>query len=168
MYTGGAIYVDMATNLVHVEFQHHLNTHETLVATAEFERMCLDACVIPQEYLSDNGSAFTSREYMAHLRQFSQLCRFAGVGAHHHNGVAERAIQTIMSIARTMMLHAAIHWPDMADPSLWPMAVQHAEGLHNHVPSPSTGLCPHDLFFKTRWSQAKFHDLHVWGCPVYM
>ena len=168
MYTGGAIYVDMATDLVHVEFQRHLNTHETLAATAEFERMCLDAGVIPQEYLSDTGSAFTSKEYMAHLHQFSQINRFAGVGAHHHNGVAERAIQTIMSIARTMMLHAAIHWPDMADPSLWPMAVQHAMLLHNHVPSPSTGLCPHDLFFKTRWSQAKFHDLHVWGCPVYM
>ena len=51
---------------------------------------------------------------MAHLRQFSQISRFAGVGAHHHNGVAERAIQTIMSIAQTMMLHVAIHWPDMA------------------------------------------------------
>ena len=168
MYTGGAIYVNMATNLVHVEFQRHLNTHKTLAATAEFERMCLNAGIIPQEYLSDNGSAFTSKEYMAHLRQFSQISRFAGVGAHHHNGVAERAIQTIMSIARTMMLHAAIHWPDMADPSLWPMAVQHAVFLHNHVPSPTTGLCPHDLFFKTRWSQTKFHDLHVWGCPVYV
>ena len=142
MYTGGAIYVDMATNLVHVEFQRRLNTHETLAATAEFEQMCLDAGVIPQEYLLDNGSAFTSRDYMAHLRQFSQISRFAGVGAHHHNGVAEQAIQTIMSIAQTMMLHAAIHWPDMADPSLWPMAVQHAVFLHNHVPSPSTGLCP--------------------------
>ena len=48
------------------------------------------------------------------------------------------------------------------------MAVQHAMFLHNNVPSPFTGLCPHDLFFKTRWSQAKFHDLHVWGCPVYV
>ena len=123
-------------------FQRHLNTHGTFAATAEFKRMCLHAGVIPQEYLSDNGSAFTSREYMAHLRQFSQISRFAGVGAHHHNGVSERAIQTIMSIARTMMLHAAIHWPDMADPSLRPMAVQHAVFLHNHVPSPSTGLCP--------------------------
>ena len=85
MYTGGAIYIDMATNLVPVEFQRHLNTHETLAATAEFERMCLDAGVIAQEYLSDNGSAFTSKKYMAHLRQFSQISRFAGVGAHHHN-----------------------------------------------------------------------------------
>ena len=78
----------MATNLVHVEFQRHLNTHETLAATAEFEQMCLDIGVIPQEYLSDNGSAFTSKEYMAHLRQFFQISRVAGVGAHHHNGVA--------------------------------------------------------------------------------
>ena len=168
MYTGGAIYVNMATNLVYVEFQRHLNTHETLAAPAEFEWMCLAAGVIPQEYLSDNGSAFTSKEYMAHLCQFSQISRFAGVGAHHHSGVAERVIQTIMSIARTMMLHAAIHWPHMADPSLWPMAVQHAMFLQNHVPSPTTGLCPHNLFFKTRWSQAKFHDLHVCGCPVYV
>ena len=30
----GAIYVDMATDPVHVEFHRHLNTHETLVATA--------------------------------------------------------------------------------------------------------------------------------------
>ena len=81
----------MAMNLVHVEFQHHLNTHKTLVASEEFEWMCLDAGVIPQEYLSDNGGAFTSREYMAHLRQFSQISRFAGVGTHHHNGVVERA-----------------------------------------------------------------------------
>ena len=39
MYTGGAIYIDMATNLVHVEFQRHLSTLETMAATAEFERM---------------------------------------------------------------------------------------------------------------------------------
>jgi hypothetical protein len=30
-----------------------------------------------------------------------------------------------MCIVRTMMLHAAIHWPDTADPTLWPMAVHH-------------------------------------------
>ena len=99
--------------------------------------MCLDAGVITQEYLLDNGSAFTSKEYMAHLHQFSRISQFIGVGAHHHNGVAEQAIQTIMSIAWTMMLHAAIHWPEMAGPSLWPMAVQHAVFLHNHVPIPS-------------------------------
>lgn len=73
-----------------------------------------------------------------------------------------------MSIARTMMLHSAIHWPEVADPTLWPMAVNHAVYLHNHMPNISTGLSPIDLFTKTRWQQHKFHDLHVWGCPVYV
>ena len=101
-------------------------------------------------------------------KKFEQIHRFAGVGAHHHNGCAERSIQTIMSIARTIMLHAAIHWPDTADPTLWPMAVDHAVYLYNHMPDPNTGVSPADLFTKTRWEQKKFQDLHVWGCPVYV
>ena len=35
----------------------------------------------------------------------------------------------------------------------------------SRMPSPDTGLSPHDLFTKTRWTQTKFQDLHVWGCP---
>ena len=130
--------------------------------------MCRDHGVIPQSYLSDNGKAFTSAGFTAYLSQFKQVMKFAGVGAHHHNGNAERAIQTIMSIARTIMLHSAIHWPDVADPMLWPMAVQHAVFLHNHVPNDTIGLSPSDVFTRIRWPQRKLHDLHVWGCPVYV
>jgi hypothetical protein len=72
-----------------------------------------------------------------------------------------------MCIARTMMLHSAIHWPDVADACLWPMAVRHATFLHNHMPDESTGISPHDIFTRSRWEQRKFHYLHVWGCPVY-
>eukprot|EP00978_Attheya_sp_CCMP212_P028855 scaffold100723_cov29-Attheya_sp.AAC.4 len=168
MYDGGCIFVDHATGLVHVEFQTHLTSHETLKAKDNFELMCRDNGVIVQSYLSDNGSAFTSKAFTARLAQFFQIIRFAGVGAHHHNGTAERSIRTIMSLARTMMLHAAIHWPNMADTSLWPMAVSHAVFLYNHVPNTVTGLSPSDLFTRTRWEQRKFHDLHVWGCPVYV
>ena len=38
--------------------------------------------------------------------------------------------------------------------------------LCNKVPHPSTGLCPDDLFTKTRREQRQFHVLHVWGCPL--
>ena len=120
------------------------------------------------EYISGNGTAFTSKSYTAHLSNFSKIQQFSGVGAHHHNGVAEKAIQTTMSIPRTMMLHSAIHWPEVSDPSLWPMAVQYATYLYNKNLDPSTGICPDDLFTKTRWEQRKFHDLHVWGCPLYV
>ena len=168
MSSGGCIFVDHATGYIHAEFQKHLNSHETLEAKEKFELMCRDNGVIPQAYHSDNGSAFTSKGFTARLREFAQVTSFAGAGAHHHNGTAERAIGTITNMARTMMLHAAIHWPDVADATLWPMAVAHAVYLYNHMPSLDTGISPVDMFTKTRWEQRKFHDLHVWGCPVYV
>ena len=168
MFAGGCLFIDHATNFVHVEFQKHLNTAETLKAKEKFEALSKDYGVIAQSYLSDNAGCFTSKQFNERLSVFKQVIKFAGVGAHHHNGHAERAIQTIMSIARTMMLHAAIHWPDVADATLWPMAVTHATFLHNHVPDLVSGLSPIDLYSKTRWEQRKYHDLHVWGCPVYV
>ena len=168
MYSGGAIFVDHASGFIHVSYQKHLNTHETLKSKEAYELFCRDHGVIPQGYLTDNGSSFTSSGFTDHLKQFKQIVHFAGVGAHHHNGNAERAIQTIMSVARTIMLHAAIHWPEVADAQLWPMAVEHAVFLYNHLPDPRTGLSPHDMFTRTRWPHSKLHDLHVWGCPVYV
>ena len=104
-----------------------------------------DSGVIVQSYLSDNGKAFTNKEHVAESAAFKQVSHFAGVGAHHHNGVAERNIQTIMSMARTMMLHAAIRWCDTADTTLWPMAVDHAVYIHNHLPNRKNGLAPLDI-----------------------
>ena len=95
-----------------------------------------------QEYISDNASAFTSSQYTAHLRDFKQNHRFSGVGAHHHNGVAERSIPSILSVAWMMMLHTAMHWPEMADSSLWPMLVQHATYLNNNVPTLQPAFVP--------------------------
>ena len=167
-FTGGAIFVDHATGYIFVEHQVHLNTHETLKGKERFEQTCRDFGVVVTEYLSDYGSIFTSGDYTTHLRDFAQIQNFAGVGAHHHNGVAERSIQTVMSIARTMMLHQAIHWPDVATATLWPLAVDHAVYLYNHMPNPANGLSPHDLMTKTRWPQSQLADCHVWGCPVYV
>ncbi|EEC45027.1 predicted protein [Phaeodactylum tricornutum CCAP 1055/1] len=146
MFSGGCLFVDHASSLVHVEHQVSLTSHETLQAKHRFETMTRDRGVTPQSYLSDNSTAFTNAEFTVELRIFRQVQRFAGVGAHHHNGVAERNIQTIMAMARTMMLHAAICWPEVADPSLWPMAVDYAIYLHNHLPTVSAGLAPIDVF----------------------
>lgn len=168
-YCGGALFVDHASGYIFIQEQVHLNTHETIDAKQQFEEHCRDFGVIPQTYLTDNGSAFTSADYTAHLQNFGQIASFAGVGAHHHNGIAERSIQTVMSLARAMMLHSAIHWPEVSDTKLWPLAVQHAVFLFNHVPSEAnSGVSPADIFTKSRWPHARFHDLHVWGCPVYV
>jgi hypothetical protein len=44
-----------------------------------------------------------------------QTIDFCGVGAHHQNGVAERDIFTVTEMARAMLLHAVLHWPDVTD-----------------------------------------------------
>jgi hypothetical protein len=60
-----------------------------------------------------------------YLEPFQQLiiC-FASVSSHHHNDHDNWAIEIVISIVRSMMLHSEIHWPDMDNPCLWPMAVQ--------------------------------------------
>jgi hypothetical protein len=168
MYTGGCIFVNHDSGFIFVEHQVSLNSHETLKAKESFERMCRNTGVTPQEYLADNSKTFISAEFSHNLANFEQVIRFAGVGAHHHNGIAKRNIRTIMAIARMMMLHSTIHWPDVADPTLWPLAVKHAVFLVNHMPDPRTGLSPSDVFTKIRWEQRKLTDVHVWGCPVYV
>jgi len=84
------------------------------------------------------------------------------------NGHVERSIQTIMSIARAMMIHSVIHWSDVADTSLWPMAVNYAFFLWNHLPQLHNGLSPSDLFTKIRYPLQKLHDCFVWGSPAYV
>jgi hypothetical protein len=167
-YTGGCIMVDNASGLTHVEHQQHLNTHETLEAIKQYERMCLDRGVVPTDYISDSGTAFTSKAFQAHLANYQQIIQFAGTAAHNHNSIAERSIRTIMSIARTMMLHAATHWPEMADATLWPLAVDYAVHIFNRVPNRETGLSPLDVFTGTREPLRRLHDLHVWGSPSYL
>ena len=73
-----------------------------------------------------------------------------------------------MAMARTMMLHSAIHWGDVADATLWPMAVTLAVYIYNRMPSIKNGLCPFDLWSKQRFPNANLHDLHVFGCPAYV
>ena len=77
MYTGGALFMDICSKQVENVFQQHLSTHETVKANEDFELKCKDAGVVTLQYISDNGSAFTSKSYSAHLSNFSQLQHFA-------------------------------------------------------------------------------------------
>jgi hypothetical protein len=94
---------------------------------------------------------------------------YSGTGAHHQNGVAERAIQTVTSWARAMLLHAVLHWPDQADLSLWPFALEYAVYLWNNIPRKDSLLVPLELFASSKFdSYDHLHRAHVWGCPVYV
>jgi hypothetical protein len=78
-----------------------------------------------------------------------QKVLFSGVGAKLQNGVAENAIKIIVSKARTMMIYAALMWPEANDDSLWPLALSHAAYLYNNIPNEVTGIAPIEIFTQT-------------------
>ena len=167
MYAGGMIFVDHASGFIHIEFVATLTASETIAAKHRYERAMLSQGVTVASYQADNGT-FSAAAFVKELHERYQEVGYSGVGAAHQNGVAERNIGTIMSMARTMMLHSAVRWPETADSSLWPMAVDYAVYLFNHVPNPVTGISPVELSTRTALQHKDYHHLHVWGCPAYV
>ena len=167
-FSGGCMIVDGATGYVDVQFQSYFNANETIEALQRFETLAADNGIIVKEYQSDSGPAFTSDTFRKHLLDHGRNNRYSGAGSHHQNGKAERAIRTIMAMARTMLMHSSIHWPEICDPTMWPMAVQHAVWIYNHIPNPSNGLAPIDMWSKTKFPMTKLQNLHVFGSPVYI
>ena len=66
-----------------------------------------------------------------------------------------------------MILHASAHWKDQVEPMLWPMAVDYAVHLYNHLPN-DKGIAPADIFTGTQTPRHKLRDMHVLGCPTYV
>jgi hypothetical protein len=74
----------------------------------------------------------------------------SGTGAHHQNGIDEHAIRTVTSWASTMLLHMILHWPEMADLTLWPFAPAHATYVWNILPRRETLIAPSEVFSSSK------------------
>jgi hypothetical protein len=156
--------VDHASSYVQNEHQLGFSAVETIQAKQAYEKFCLDHGVLIQDYLTDSG-AFKASKFVQHIRESHQLLRFCGTNAHHQNGVAGRAIQTSSNMACAMILHACLHWKNVIDSSLWPMAVKYAAHVYNQMPK-LNGVCPADFFSGSTVPRHRLLDVHVWGCPV--
>eukprot|EP00956_Cyclotella_meneghiniana_P010938 scaffold15299_cov23-Cyclotella_meneghiniana.AAC.9 len=97
------------------------------------EREARDVGVSIKKYHSDNG-VFSSKEFRSHCDELNQKLSFLGVGAKFQNGVAERGIQTVSSMAKANMFHAMLHWPGRKFIDMWPLAMQYAVWVHNRLP----------------------------------
>ena len=167
-YNGGTLFIDHASSMVFIQHQVSLRTGETLQAKHKFEQLAREYGVTIKAYHADN-SPFGNADFVRSIEDNGQTIKFSGVGAHHQNGVAEQTIKTISSWARTMLLHATIHWPEQNHLPLWPYAFEHAVFLWNNLPGRTSGLAPIELF--TNVSLTSFDHLqrsHVWGCPTYV
>ncbi len=119
------------------------------------------------KYTTDNGS-FGARKFVHELSSKGQEVKYCGVGAHHQNGTAERSIRTVSNMARVMLIHASLRWPDAADASLWPIAVDYAVHVYNKMPNPKSGQSPLHISTGTLVPRYSIKDLHVWGYPCYV
>ena len=132
-HVGGALFFDHTGSKIFIRHQHSLSGRETVDAKRDVERECLSEGVIVKACRSDNG-VFAKQDFERALLSNQQvLCR-AGVGAKFQNGVAERAIGTVQNMARAMLLHLRLHWPDEFDPNSWPFAMDHAVWMCNNTP----------------------------------
>ena len=133
MFKGGVIFKDHATGYVHIEPVVNFTAGEALRAKKKFEYEMLSMGVVVMNYHTDNG-VFTAAAFQADLLKKQQGLSLSGVGAHHQNAVAERAIGHLFSLCRTMMLHAKLRWPSQIKSELWPMALKHTQYLVNNNP----------------------------------
>ena len=108
---------------------------------------------------------------MTHLAGKGQTVTFSGSRAAHQNAVAERAIKTVVYMARTMLIHAASRSPENTiTPDLWPMAMDYAAWIYNHLPKSDTGLSPDEICTTSRFAPTKgtLSRCHAWGDPIYV
>jgi hypothetical protein len=169
-FHGGTILNDAASGAVRVEHQVSLGAGETICAREQFEEWLYElSCVDVAGYHSDNG-VFTAAEFQEDCKLKHQQQTFSGVGAKHQNGHAEQSIWTIISIARTFMIHVSLHWDEQGSDvmALWPFAVCHAVWLYNHLPNGVTGLSPLEIVTGTHLDHRDLLRTHMCGCPVYV
>jgi hypothetical protein len=84
-----------------------LTASESIAAKQRYECAMLSLGVTVVAYQTDNGF-FAADAFVQELHSYFQTAGYSGAGAPHQNGVAERNIVTIMSMARALMLHAAV------------------------------------------------------------
>ena len=166
-FTGGTVFIDEASAFFFVQNQVSLGAAETLRAKTRFEREALRHGIMVRGYRGDNG-VYKSQAFRASCKTMNQTLEFSGVGAHHHNGISERGIRTVSTCARTMMLHAMLHWPEETTLDLWPFAVDYSVYIWNRMPRQDSGLSPLEVFYSTKSTHEELRNCKVWGCPVYV
>jgi hypothetical protein len=104
-FHGGTIYNNAASGLIWVENQVSLGASETIMGKERFEQWLYNIACIEVKHFHGNNGIFSSEEYRLECSEKKQLQSFAGVGAQHQNSKAEQAIQTIMCMACTFLVH---------------------------------------------------------------
>ena len=167
-YKYATVYVDQATRFGYVHLQKTATAEETLQGKKAFEIIAKNSGISVKGYHGDNG-IFRANAWINDCNLQNQSMTFAGVNAHHQNGMAERRIRELQELARTMLIHANRRWNKCVTTELWPYAVRAAMEAINESPSLQNNerKSPAQLFHKTNVLANPKH-FQPFGCPVYV
>lgn len=120
-------------------------------------------CMHPGQRVSvlhtDNGGEFVSNEFDAWLRQRGIRRELTVPYTPHQNGVAERAMRTIVEMARAMLFAARL------PKSFWALAVAAAVYVRNRSPTATLDHCtPYEAWYGRKPAIA---HMRVFGCLAY-
>ena len=167
-YNCATVYVDQYSSLSYVWPQKSTSAEETLVGKKAFEMYAHHSGVTIERYHADNG-IFRAHEWVDDCTSKGQALTFAGVGAHHQNGVAERRIRVLQEMTRTLIIHAQNKWPQGISANLWPYALRLANEAWNSAPNPRDidKLSPVQRFTGSTVQASIKHSI-PFGCPAYV
>jgi hypothetical protein len=111
---------------------------------------------------------FVLKHFRDELQKHGKSIAFSGVGAQHQKGIAERNICTVTKMARAMVQHAHMHWPEQFSHDLWPFALDYASWIHNRKPQRDSGIAPIELFSGVKGAFSQLLCTCVWGSPGFI
>ena len=167
-YMYATVYVDQFSRFGFVYLQKTASAEETVEGKRAFEAFAKRHGVKIENYHADNG-IFKAIKWVEACRQDGQGVTYAGVNAHHQNGVAERRIRELQDLARTMLIQVNARWKDSVTANLWPYALRTACESINSTPSfqDQTRRAPLEIFTGSKVTSNPKH-WKPFGCPAYV
>ena len=95
-----------------MHLQQTASSEDTLEVKHVFEKMATSHGIIIKQYHADNGIFRANawvQDYQENANQ--HLTTYAGVDAHHTNGLSDRRIRDIQDNGIAMIIHAQHKWP---------------------------------------------------------
>ena len=105
-YTYETVFVDQASQMGFVYLQKTCSAEETIKAKRAFEQYAENQGVRVQAYHADNR-IFKANKWIKECQKQKQDLTYAGVNAHHQNGISERRICELQETTKAMLIHAS-------------------------------------------------------------
>ena len=99
-----------------------------------------------------------------------QKIRFSKAGASHKNGAAECVINTLVTTERTMLMHAALRFPeDTLSTDIWSIEMDYDTWVYNRITDMQPAISAIEIQSRSRFEPVSetLRKFHTSGCPTY-